>query len=355
MPKGGQPTSFLSRAECNLMRGFAILVIILNNFTHSLQGVIMDNEYSYCWERVEKFLRYLSHPDGLLPFDVLSFYCPYGVILFIFLSGYGLTLKYEKGSGMGVSRKDFVVSHYNKLFVMQIKGLALYCAFVLLCHIPIDLEGVPLLLQTFLVGNLNPYQSIIPGCYWFFGMILEMYVIFRLLIYQRKDIFIVALVVFSLVVMAVTGPESDVTLYLRTNCFMAILPFCMGVLAARHQDFKFVSLHKGVACLGWLVLSFILLTLSKFNFFVWLILPVFVIGTGVAVVKLIGRVGVLDGVFGWLGAMSGVLFVVHSAVRDIVLMNDKLSEDCYSALAFYLVITFGLCIILKPAFSSKKQ
>ena len=84
----------LSRAECNIMRGLAIIFIITNNFTHLLKGVFPDNEYKYDWQNVVGFMNNLSHPDAVLPFNLISFYCPYGVMLFIFLSGYGLVLKY---------------------------------------------------------------------------------------------------------------------------------------------------------------------------------------------------------------------------------------------------------------------
>lgn len=354
MTKEDLPTSFLSRAECNVMRGLAILIIVLNNFTHCLKGVILDNEYDFVWSRVERFLNNLSNPNGLLPFNILSFFCPYGVVLFIFLSGYGLTLKYEKGNGQGVSHKDFVVNHYNKLFGMQVKGLALFLAVVFLCHSKVALEGLHVFLQAALVGNLNPYQSIDPGPYWFFGMIMEMYVIYRLFIHQRKDLVLVALIVLSLIGMAIAGPSGDIAIYLRINCFMAIMPFCMGVLAARHLNSNFLFIQKGGVCLGWFVLSFILLILCKFNFYSWLLLPVFIIATAVTIVKLMCRVKLLDGVFGWLGALSGVLFVVHPSVREMILAND-LSGNYYSAVVYYLLITFGLCIILRPAFSSKKK
>ena len=89
------------------MRGLAIIFIITNNFTHLLKGVFTDNEYQYHWQYVEGFMNNLSHPDGILPFNLLSFYCPYGVMLFIFLSGYGLVLKYEKGKEIsGLERFD---------------------------------------------------------------------------------------------------------------------------------------------------------------------------------------------------------------------------------------------------------
>ena len=353
----GKPATspLLSRTECNLMRGFAIIIIIIDNFAHLLRGVFLDNEYRYNIKAVNGFLNNLAHPDGLLPFNIISFYCPYGVMLFIFLSGYGLTLKYELGNGKGVSCKDFIFSHYNKMFTMHLKGLALFLTFYLIFNPTETLNAVSVFLQALLVVNLSPYHIVYPGVYWFFGMIMEMYVIFRLFIYQRKDTLVVALIVLSLIAMAFAGPAGDATLYLRMNFCIAILPFCMGVLAARHLNSQFLSVHKGVVCLGWFVLSFILLTLCKFNFFAWLLLPVFVIGTAVTIVKLISRVRLLDGAFGWLGGLSGVLFVVHVTVRQVVLGNEKLDGYNYSAVAYYLVITFGLCIMLRSVFSSKKE
>ena len=349
-----EESSLLSRSECNIMRGLAIILIITNNFTHVLNGVYFDSELSYLWGSVEGFLNNLSHPDALLPFNLLSFYCPYGVMLFIFLSGYCLTLKYEKGSGQGTGTRVFVTNHYNKLFILQLKGLVLYlmCYFLFFQHSIVDWT---MALQVLLVGNLNPFQKILPGPYWFFGMIMEMYVIYRLVIYRRKDSVAIALTVLSLVVMAFApDPEGSFLIYLRNNCFLAILPFCMGVLAARHLNSRFLSIDKLWKCIGWFVVAFILLTLSKFNFYSWLFMPIFVVATAVTIVKLIGRVRWLDSIFGWLGALSGVLFVVHPAVRDILIARTNESGAFYTMTLIYLVITFGLSIMLKPVISSKK-
>ena len=41
-----------------------------------------------------KLLNYLSHPDGRLPLQLLSFFGHYGVVIFVFLSAYGLEKKY---------------------------------------------------------------------------------------------------------------------------------------------------------------------------------------------------------------------------------------------------------------------
>ena len=346
--------SLLSRSECNIMRGFAILFIMVDNITHLFKGVFMDSEFIYRWSSVEGFLNNLMHPDTMLPFNFISFYCPYGVMLFIFLSGYCLTLKYEKGNGRGTSSKSFIGNHYRKLFVMQLKGLALFLT-VLLVFRPDEIFRNYVVLQFLLVGNLYPSWLSLPGPYWFFGMIMEMYVIYRLIIYNRKDWVAIALIVFSIMVMAFLDPESATLSYLRINCFMAILPFCMGVLAARHLNAGSLSLNKTGACIGWFILAFIFLTASKFNFYSWLIMPVFVIVTAVTLVKLFIKVKFFDTIFGWLGAMSGILFVIHPTVREIMIDRINSTGYFYGMLLIYLLITFGLSLILKPVFSKDKK
>jgi hypothetical protein len=209
-------------------------------------------------------------------------------------------------------------------------------------------------MQAFLVGNLNPYQKILPGPYWFFGMIMEMYVIYRLAIYKRKESIIIILMALSLIAMGFAEPKGNAITYLRINCFLAVVPFCMGVLAARHLSSDFLSVNKTGVCFAWLAVSFILLTICKFNFYSWLLLPIFVIATAVTTVKLLSKVGILNNTFSWLGALSGVLFVVHPSVRAIMLTKVNLWGDYYSIVIYYLFITIGLSIMLKPVFSSKK-
>ncbi len=348
--------TFLSRAECNIMRGFAIIFIIVDNMTHRFNGVFMDNEYNFMWSSVKGFLNNLMHPDATLPFNLISFYCPYGLMLFVFLSGYCLTLKYEKGNGRGTSSKVFIANHYKKLFVMQLKGLAL---FLMVYFILYPDKGVrsPLVFQFLLLGNLYPSTSwfCIPGPYWFFGMIMEMYVIYRLLIYNRSDWVAIALTVFSIVVMAFFDPEGDMLSYLRINGFIAMLPFCMGVLAARHLNASSFSLNKTSVSAGIFLLAFVLLTASKFNFYSWLIMPIFIIITAVTLVKLFSKVRLLDSAFSWLGAMSGVLFVIHPTVREIFFVRMDDTSKYYAMVLVYLLITFGVSMILKPAFTSKKK
>ena len=87
----------LTRNECEAMRGIAIIGIFLHNYCHWLNPVVKENEYQFFNANVSNFLRAITHPDALLPLHVLSFFGHYGVPIFLFLSAYGLVMKYENG------------------------------------------------------------------------------------------------------------------------------------------------------------------------------------------------------------------------------------------------------------------
>lgn len=123
----------LTRAECNVLRGVAIIGIFLHNFCHWLSPIVKENEYTFVRHNVDVLNQVLSHPDIYLPVHLLSFFGHYGVPVFLFLSAYGLVKKYEApaipGDGSRVpGRWQFVRYHYLKLLKMMIVG---FVAFVL--------------------------------------------------------------------------------------------------------------------------------------------------------------------------------------------------------------------------------
>lgn len=343
----------LSRLECNIMRGLAIVVIVLNNFGHLVNGVHPDNEYNYYYSNVQGFIDSLLEFNSLLPLELLSFYSPFGVMLFIFLSGYGLTLKYEFGNGKNVSHKNFVVDHYKKLFSMQAKGLALFLLFFLLYQTHDIIFFWPFVKQLFMIGNLFPNPKITPGPYWFFGMIIEIYIIFRFVFYRRSSYLMIFIVMCSLGLMALLEPEGETLLYVRINSCMALLPFSLGVLVARHWRFEWTFFDSKVNCLICFLVSFIFLTLVKFNFYSWLLMPIFIVTTTLSFVKLLERVSCFSNVFDWLGGLSGVMFVVHPALRQILFNRANESGHPYAVIFSYFFLTIVLSMILKPVFSKQ--
>ena len=86
----------LTRDECSAMRGIAILAIMLHNYCHFIGRIVQENEYQFFASNNDKLWQVLSNPDALLPVHLLSYFGHYGVPVFLFLSGYGLVMKYEK-------------------------------------------------------------------------------------------------------------------------------------------------------------------------------------------------------------------------------------------------------------------
>ena len=87
-------TPTLNRTECNVLRGLAIIGIFLHNYCHWLGPIVKENEYQYIQRNVDWLHQVMASPDGWLPMHLLSFFGHYGVPVFLFLSAYGLVLKY---------------------------------------------------------------------------------------------------------------------------------------------------------------------------------------------------------------------------------------------------------------------
>lgn len=344
----------LSRTECNVMRGLAIIPIVLNNFGHCVTGVRPDNEFNYNFDRIIGLFESFSNHNSILPLDLLSFYSPFGVMLFIFLSGYGLVLKYEKGNGHSASNTSFVIDHYKKLFMMQAKGLAFFMLLFFIFESKEVIAIVPFVKQLLLTGNILSHHFITPGPYWFFCMIFEMYIIYRFVFYRCSSNIMMTIVLLSLVVMAFLEPNGKIMTYARMNIGMALLPFCLGIWVARHWQSNWTIFNSKWKCLLYFIISFILLTLSKFNFYTWLLMPVFIVMTSITLVKLFVSNNTTTQLFAWLGGLSGVMFVIHPALREVLIHRANTNGQWFDVILIYLFLTIVLSFMLKPVFTNKQ-
>ena len=80
----------------------------------------------------------------------------------------------------------------------------------------------------------NPEDIIWPGPYWFFGLMLQLYLIFRLFIARRHWGWTVGLMVVCVVLQCCFGPESEELNRYRYNFMGGMLPFGLGILYARY-------------------------------------------------------------------------------------------------------------------------
>ena len=83
----------LNKADTATLKALAILFIVAHNYFHFLPPVTGENEMTFSPEHIQNVLMFIwANPlDAFHP--IVSFFGHYGVHIFIFLSGYGLTKK----------------------------------------------------------------------------------------------------------------------------------------------------------------------------------------------------------------------------------------------------------------------
>ena len=181
----------LGSAQCQVLRGIAIMGIFLHNFCHLLKGSNEENEFRFIAERADNMWTYWTggNIDVFAPIQLFSFFGHYGVPIFLFLSGYGLVMKYERnGDSSRVGMWHFLGSHWLKLFKLMILGFVLTVITYLACGL--SWHGwLDYFAQATMLSNIVPSlcHSHTPSPYWFFGVMVEVYVIYRLIIYPFSN------------------------------------------------------------------------------------------------------------------------------------------------------------------------
>ena len=358
----GNDVEKLTRTECNALRGLAIIGIFLHNYCHWLRPVVKENEYQYIQRNVDNLYQVLQGSwDELFFFHILSFFGPYGVPIFLFLSAYGLTMKYEQKLPTGPTNNQetqpklplfgFIKYHWLKLFRMMIVG---FVAFTIVDNItkgPHLYKVMDIIGQMGLFNNLLPHPDdvIWPGPYWFFGLMLQLYIVYRLLLYRRHWLWNVGLIVLSLAIQLACDPESDALNRWRYNFIGGMLPFGAGLLYARYVR-PWSTATNFVA----FILSALAILLMSFSYLTWYFVPLAICIASITFVKLISRLEVAIGckslsftnILSWVGSISAALFVCHPITRKIFIPISK-AGDYWTGLLLYIIASLCLAWLFK--------
>ncbi len=343
----------LTRSECNALRGLAILGIFLHNYCHWLNPVVKENEYQYFQHNVDWLAQVSAHIDALYPMHLLSFFGHYGVPVFLFLSAFGLERKYGSSSETAPAG-SFVRYHFLKLFKMMIVGF--------ICFILVDAitpgrwhyTVAQIVGQLAMVNNLypSPDHNIWPGPFWFFGLMLQLYIVYRLLLYRRHWGWTVALMVVCTGVQLFLDPEGEPLNRWRYNFMGGMLPFGLGLLFARYgEKIMLIRMNFGSMLMCWVVTSFLIVAASE-SFWSWMIVPVLVCYASVYFIKTVEQLPwqrlshALWYVLEWLGSVSAALFVIHPTIRKIFIPISR-QGDMYAGLLLYVIAALGAAWLVK--------
>ena len=362
--------SILSRNACNALRGLAIIGIFLHNYCHWLGPIVKENEYQFFQRNADWLTQVLANPGINLPLHLLSFFGHYGVPVFLFLSAYGLVMKYEakpyitaeqQAQMYSISGKNqswrinwreplhFIRYHYLKLFKMMIVG---YVAFTLIDYITpgsrhYEVLGIVSMLGMFNNVLPNPDDIIWPGPYWFFGLMLQLYIVYRLLLYRRHWGWTVGLMLICIGIQLILGfdnPESEAMNRYRYNFMGGMLPFGLGILYARYGEKILMTFHSPITNFFGCIFCISLIYSLSLNMTGWTFVPFFICLLCVLVAEMLQDIRWLSGIYKvleWMGSISAALFVSHPITRKIFIPISR-HGDIYAGLLLYIIAS--ICI-----------
>lgn len=335
--------SSLTLSDTALLKGFAIAGIVLHNFCHWLPQCVLENEYTFRAEQGWKLVDALCAGQHVV-LNLFSFFGHYGVPVFLFLSGYGLVKKYERADAPTIGVWNFMKRHALKLWRLLAFALVLWFVQNLIEH-----GGVPQVhwqdvigLLTFTVNFFpHPHLHQLLGPWWFFSLMMQLYLVYRVLLYRRGSlplaVLTVVCVLLQLFVLTWGDARQEWLNYLRYNFTGGVLPFAAGVAMARY----------GLK-MGWplTAVSLLVVMAASFNGVAWTLAPLFV---ATASLQLVSIQGWVRRVMEWMGHLSAMIFVVHPIVRSWFFEWARRSETPYLPLAVYVAVTLIVALIYRKA------
>ena len=234
----------ITRDQSLIMRGMAIVAIALHNYCHLMYFTINENESSFSKEHVLDFFSQMTVPSNEWIYNVFSFLGWYGVPVFIFLTGFGLVRKYERHNAPTMNKTVFLYCNWLKLFALLLPGVLYYVGYDVVQYILTDDLGYliniynRLFLLTFLNDIFGPWIGITPGVYWYFGLTLEFYFLYAIIVYKRPIRILLLLTLASIGLQVAVhngafGNPVSMLWWVRQNITGWMVPFAFGIVYAR--------------------------------------------------------------------------------------------------------------------------
>lgn len=338
----------LNRDDCQVLRGMAITCIFLHNYCHLLDGATHENEFWFSEEFNHDFWNNIFSNDAFV--HIFSYLGHWGVPVFVFITGYGLTLKYsETKEDTHVSMTSFIWAHYKKFFKPILLGMFFYMLVYFLINGSLwENWDVIFLTQLTLTNNLvlYPDKLIKPGPYWYFGMTMQLYLIYRIIVYRRSLHYFLCCLFLSVTALLFLYNHHYSLIWFKYNAIGWLLPFSLGLLIGKREHEPNLNRWQ------WLGLAFftigVILTGGGI-YYIWLFIPVFAVLFFISCCKSLN--GSTYRIFHFIGDISLYIFVFHPIVRELLL---TLLPMPYQYLGIYLYIVIVIVGALFISWISKK-
>ena len=333
----------MNKKECSALRGIAIMFIMLHNYCHWLPFAVSENEFSFSEEKYIYFWNVINWETLFI--QIFSFWGHLGVSAFVFLSGYGLVKKYDNTI---INWKSFTIKHYKKLCIPMVFGFIAYFITLYFINYPTNQDIstiIPIkrfLAQITLIINFlpNPHRLIIPGPYWYFGLTMQLYIIYLLFVYKRSVSYITVIALCTFFISLFLENNPKLLISTKYNFIGWLFPFIFGILWGRKN-------YNPTTCPTYtvVVITLLLIPLFGFSYYTWLLIPLLasILLTHIITILPICITNILD----VIGKKSLYIFVIHPITRELTIQLGKHGNP-YIGLTLYILLTHIIvCVIEK--------
>lgn len=303
----------LTKKDTSVIKGIAILCIVLHNYFHHTFPFTGENEFDFEQCRVFNFIHLLFNQ----PFDIVntlfSYLGHYGVQAFIFISGYGLT------KSMLAKKQDwlgFTIDRLKKLYPLILTGCVLFVATIAIVN-QRNLYGTEwncLIRKLFFIHTLTPNDGLsFIGPWWFFGLIFQLYLLFPALfkLIKKHGTFAFMAISFAslcIVYFETFGLISNEYITVMQNAPGHLAEFALGIWIALNNGVKIPTSIGFFAIaafiLGNFIKAFFPLTFISAAFVIWWISASANVNGG--------KCKILS----FIGSLSMIIFVANGFIRD---------------------------------------
>lgn len=219
----------ISKNQTLIIKAFAIIGIVFHNFLHSTND-IGENQMEFTPERIYDLFFFLKE-NPLQAIDALfSYFGHYGVQLFIFCSGYGLSKQFIKNKP--ASYKTYVIPRLTKIYSLLLFGI-ISCAILYVNYFAWYIKISATYLLTIFRNISNDYLFDGIGPWWYFGLVVQLYLLFPFLYkiiqkYQEKGVYI-SLLISYLLIFTLSPLAEKLNFPIYGNCIGHFPEFLVGI------------------------------------------------------------------------------------------------------------------------------
>ena len=324
----------MTKKECSALRGIAIIFIMLHNYCHWLPFAVPENEFSFSVEKYIHFWNVINWESLFIQF--FSFWGHLGVSAFVLLSGFGLVIKYDN---ISINWKSFTINHYKKLCIPMVSGFVIYYVVLFFINYPNNQDFstiIPIkrfLAQLTLTINFlpNPHRIIAPGPYWYFGLTMQFYIVYILLVYKRSISYItlIALCVFVISLFLEYNPKLLIST--KYNFIGWLFPFIYGIILGRNNYNPSIRITYFI-----IVITILLILLFGYSYYTWLLIPLLVSILFTHIITILPTY--ITNILDIIGKKSLYIFVLHPITRELTIQLGRHGNP-YIGLTLYILLT----------------